>query len=156
MAYRPLISASQKLLVARISSYSAFSLRPLDFGPTILPHDALYHLFLEMLLVFVHSSFYDVPLFVHIPLYNKKQRRDYLLYNPSNLNMEVKDKSEVISVYEDTCWCATHYHFEEMFGQIVDFLAPRLAPKANIEQLQALKASFTFDLCDQDSYHTYF
>ena len=80
----------------------------------------------------------------------------YLLYNPSNLNMEVKDKSELISVYEDTCWCATHYHFEEMFGHIVDFLAPRLAPKANREQLQALKASFTFDLCDQDSYYTYF
>lgn len=76
----------------------------------------------------------------------------YLLYNPSNLNMEVKDKSEVISVYEDTCWCATHYHFEEMFGHIVDYLAPKVCPGIPAEDLAPLKDSFSFKLCDQTSY----
>jgi hypothetical protein len=80
----------------------------------------------------------------------------YLLYNPTNLVMEDVDKTDVMSVYEDTCWCAKHYHFAEMFGHIVDYLAPRLAPEADKNLLLALKDSFKFDLCDQNSYITYF
>jgi len=80
----------------------------------------------------------------------------YLLYNPAKLVMEDTDKADVMSVYEDTCWCAKHYHFEEMFGHVVDFLTPRLAPNADQELLRTLKDSFKFDLCDQDGYLKYF
>ena len=80
----------------------------------------------------------------------------YLLYNPTKLAMEDEDKAEVMTVYEDTCWCAKHYHFEELFGHVVDFLAPKLAPNADKDLLQALKDSFKFDLCDQYTYLKYF
>lgn len=80
----------------------------------------------------------------------------YLLYNPSDLTMEAEDKAAVMAVYNDTCWCARHYHFEEMFGHIVDFLVPELCPKADKVLLQALKDAFHFDLCDQHSYMEYF
>ena len=86
----------------------------------------------------------------------KKIQFLYLLYNPAHLVMDVNDKTQVMAVYEDTCWCAKHYHFDEMFGHIVDFLAPHLAPKADGELLQALKTSFRFDLCDQNDYMKYF
>ena len=80
----------------------------------------------------------------------------YLLYNPTQLVMKDEDKNNVMVIYEDTCWCARHYHFEEMFGHVVDYLAPRLAPRADRNLLQALKDSFRFDLCDQNSYMNYF
>lgn len=86
----------------------------------------------------------------------EKIRFLYLLYNPTQLVMKVEDKAEVMAVYEDTCWCAKHYHFEEMFGHIVDFLAPRLAPEVDKDQLESLKGSFRFDLCDQNDYMKYF
>ena len=80
----------------------------------------------------------------------------YLLYNPSKLSITGADREAVISVYEDTCWCAEHYHFEEMFGHVVDFLAPKLSPKADKALLQKLKDAFKFDLCDQNDYMKYF
>lgn len=80
----------------------------------------------------------------------------YLLYNPTQLVMKEEDKAEVMAVYEDACWCAKHYHFEEMFSHVVDFLAPRLAPGADKKLLQVLKTSFNFDLCDQNDYMKYF
>lgn len=80
----------------------------------------------------------------------------YLLYDPSALVMDETDKAEVMAVYGDTCWCAEHYHFEEMFGHIVDFLASRLCPGFDAETLQTLKDSFRFHLCDQYDYMKYF
>lgn len=80
----------------------------------------------------------------------------YLLYNPSKLSITGADREAVMSVYEDTCWCAEHYHFEEMFGHVVDFLAPKLSPKADKALLQKLKDAFKFDLCDQNDYMKYF
>lgn len=76
----------------------------------------------------------------------------YLLYNPTGLQIQEPDRSEVMRTYEDTCWCAEHYHFEEMFGYIVDYLAPRICPGATEEELTPLKAAFRFKLCDQNSY----
>lgn len=76
----------------------------------------------------------------------------YLLYNPAGLQIQEPDRSEVMRIYEDTCWCAEHYHFEEMFGYIVDYLAPQICPGATGEELAHLKATFCFKLCDQNSY----
>lgn len=80
----------------------------------------------------------------------------YLLYNPSGLTMDAQAKAEIMTVYEDACWCAKHYHFEEMFGNIVDYLSPELCPNADGEKIQLLKDSFKFDLCDQQDYMKYF
>ena len=76
----------------------------------------------------------------------------YLLFDPSDLQMEQEDKAAVMQIYQDTCWCAEHYHFAEMFGHIVDFLAPRLAPQADKGQLETLKKAFQFDLRNQNDY----
>jgi len=76
----------------------------------------------------------------------------YLLYNPTGLQIQEPDRSEVMRIYEDTCWCAEHYHFDEMFGYIVDYLVPQICPDATGEELAHLKATFRFKLCDQNSY----
>lgn len=66
----------------------------------------------------------------------------YLLYNPAGLPMEKREKAEILGIYEDACWCAEHYRFEEIFAHVVDFLAPRLCPTATKEQRQSLKNTF--------------
>ena len=80
----------------------------------------------------------------------------YLLYNPKELALKEPEQAEIMRIYNDTCWCATHYHFEEMFGHIVDFLAPHLYPDAEQEHLDDLKKSISFTLCDQYDYRKYF
>ena len=82
----------------------------------------------------------------------KKIQFLYLLYNPTGLQIQEPDRSEVMRIYEDACWCAEHYHFEEMFGYIVDYLVPQICPGATGEELAHLKATFRFKLCDQNSY----
>lgn len=80
----------------------------------------------------------------------------YLLYNPAKLQMESADKTELMKIYEDTCWCAEHYHFEEMFAHIVDFLAPIVCPKTPIKEFIPIKEAFRFKLCDQNTYRKQF
>lgn len=80
----------------------------------------------------------------------------YLLYNPAKLQMESADKAELMKIYEDTCWCAEHYHFEEMFAHIVDFLAPIVCPKTPIKEFIPIKEAFRFKLCDQNTYRKQF
>lgn len=86
----------------------------------------------------------------------KKIQFLYLLYNPTELQIQEPDRLEVMRIYEDTCWCANHYHFEEMFGHIVDYLAPKICPEALVEELASIKGSFSFKLCNQESYYTLF
>lgn len=80
----------------------------------------------------------------------------YLLYNPTDLQIAEPNQTKIMHTYIDTCRCAVHYHFEEMFGHVVDFLAPTLCPTASSEQLQAIKSSFHFELCDQSNYNNFF
>ena len=84
----------------------------------------------------------------------------YLLYNPSNLEMEDLDKAEVIRVYVDTCWMANHYQFEKMFGHVVDYLVElrnkNNKPVPDDVSINKLKEAFDFKLCDQFDYHAYF
>ena len=84
----------------------------------------------------------------------------YLLYNPSKLEMEDSDKAEVMRVFEDTCWMANYYHFEKMFGHVVDYLVElrnkNNKPVPDDTSIKKLKTAFDFKLCDQFDYHSYF
>jgi hypothetical protein len=46
----------------------------------------------------------------------------YLLFNPCNLNLSEEYATEILGIYQDTCWTANSYEFEEMYGHIVDYL----------------------------------
>ena len=76
----------------------------------------------------------------------------YFLYNPSSLQMPKEAKSEVMKVYDDTCWAANNYDFKAMFGYIVDFLIEQKPFHIDADYVTRLKNSFEFKLCDQNAY----
>lgn len=79
----------------------------------------------------------------------------YLLYNPADLQISAKSKQVVAEIYENTCKSAVGYRFEEMFGHIVDFLLQENRVTADPKQVDTLKQSFRFILCDQNTYRNY-
>ena len=76
----------------------------------------------------------------------------YFLYNPSGLQMPQEVKSEILRMYNETCWAANNYDFKVMFVHIVDFLMGKKNFYADGEYVKSLKDSFSFVLCDQNTY----
>jgi len=76
----------------------------------------------------------------------------YLLYNPSELKLGVDARQEILSIYRETCWAAENYDFKTMFGHIVDYVAGVKKHSATDLDIQHIKSSFEFVLCDQTDY----
>lgn len=78
----------------------------------------------------------------------------YLLYNPSKLSIEEHSAAQIMRIHQNTVQAAEGYHFERMFGHIIDFLIETHDFPA--DHAPALKKAFSFRLCDQDTYHSCF
>lgn len=77
----------------------------------------------------------------------------YLLFDPSDLTIDPQYADEILRIHQETVQAARRYHFEQMFGHIVDYLvACHGFPNDNA---QTLKEVFRFRLCDQITYHKY-
>jgi hypothetical protein len=79
----------------------------------------------------------------------------YLLYNPTELHLDDGVRDEIIRIYNETCQTAIAYDFKVMFGHVVDFVGSIKKFNASKEEIQHIKNSFEFVLCDQDSYQKY-
>ncbi|MBR5279429.1 MAG: hypothetical protein IKU26_00475 [Clostridia bacterium] len=84
----------------------------------------------------------------------------YLLYDPSSLALTGAKRDAVMQIYRDTCRTAQAYHFEQMFAHVVDYLVAyktkKNKPVPDEVYLNRLKKAFTFHLCSQEDYNTYF
>lgn len=79
----------------------------------------------------------------------------YLLYNPTELHLEEGVQEEIFRIYNETCQTAVAYDFKVMFGHIVDFIGSIKKFDATKEDIQHIKNSFDFVLCDQHTYKDY-
>ena len=79
----------------------------------------------------------------------------YLLYDPTELQLPKESLDEITQIYKDTCNAANTYHFEEMFGHIVDFLVQRSGSRVDSQTLSHIKNAFRFALCSQKDYATH-
>ena len=79
----------------------------------------------------------------------------YLLYNPTELQLEDGVREEILGIYNETCQTAIAYDFKVMFGYVVDYLVTIKNFAATLEEIQHIKDSFEFALCDQNDYQGY-
>ena len=80
----------------------------------------------------------------------------YLLYNPTELALSEKCKKEILDIYYATCKAATSYNFKQIFACVVDFLMEEREYPATKADVEKMKNNFSFALCDQHDYHSYF
>lgn len=80
----------------------------------------------------------------------------YLLYNPTNLALPQSSKEEITRIYKETCAAAKNNDFKQIFGCIVDFLMEEKEYPVTKAEVEQLKDSFRFALCDQNSYQSFF
>lgn len=82
----------------------------------------------------------------------RKLRFLYLLYNPAGLSMPREAKDAVREIYESTCRVANSIDFAAMFGYILDYLLEEKGFRGDAAYVDSLKRSFSFRLCDQNTY----
>lgn len=80
----------------------------------------------------------------------------YFLYNPASLNTVNNATEQISSIWKETCDMALQYEFSEMFGHIVDYLVEEKGIAAASQTVAFLKNAFRFELCDQNTYRSYF
>lgn len=80
----------------------------------------------------------------------------YLLYNPTELPLAEKSRTEILRTYHATCEAATGYDFTQIFACVVDFLREEKKYPVTEADVKKLKSNFRFALCDQHSYRSYF
>ena len=77
----------------------------------------------------------------------------YFLYNPTGLPLPGDAGKEIQRIYNETCWTATEYDMDTMFGHIVDYLQMSKNFCEDHEKVSRLKQHFHFVLCDQNDYN---
>lgn len=80
----------------------------------------------------------------------------YLLYNPAELDLPPKSQEEIMDIYQDTCAAIEGYDFVPIFGCVIDFLRKQKNYGIEDHEVDLLKSSFRFALCDQNTYESYF
>lgn len=80
----------------------------------------------------------------------------YLLYNPSELDLPPKSREEIMDIYQETCTVIEEYDFVRIFCCVIDFLRKQKNYEIGDREVDLLKSSFRFALCDQNTYASYF
>lgn len=78
----------------------------------------------------------------------------YLLYDPTDLSLPEKSAGRILDIYAQTCIAAKGYKFENIFGHIIDYLTTEHGLPS--KHAETLKAGFSFSLCSQNDYNSYF
>ncbi len=77
----------------------------------------------------------------------------YLLYDPTELDMESNAKAEIDRIYERTCYECNLVDFAELFHVILEFLNEyRFKMIASSDEIDNIVLKFTFTLASQDFY----
>ncbi len=79
----------------------------------------------------------------------------YLLYDPTGLSIEDDIKKDILQIYADTCWSAENFDFPRMFSLIVDYLVKYRKIATATEDILFVKNSFSFMLCNQNTYTSF-
>lgn len=85
----------------------------------------------------------------------KRKQTDfiYLLYDPTELDIEAGAKAAVDEIYERTCYECNLVDFSELYRVILDFLRIEKYPnRATEEDVDGMVLKFTFTLASQDFY----
>lgn len=84
----------------------------------------------------------------------KKKKIDfiYLLYNPTELDIEASAKQAINAIYEKTCYECNLINFSVLFEVLVNFLIRTKYKEITSEEINAIISNFTFTLASQDNY----
>jgi hypothetical protein len=77
----------------------------------------------------------------------------YLLYDPTELDIEPDAKEQIDAIYERTCYECNLIDFAELYRVILEFLSEsKLQSEISNEELDDVILKFTFTLASQDFY----
>ncbi|MBQ9785499.1 MAG: hypothetical protein IJW29_08355 [Clostridia bacterium] len=77
----------------------------------------------------------------------------YLLYDPTELDMESNAKAQIDRIYERTCYECNLVDFSELFCVILNFLrAEKYAGAVSDDEIDEMILKFTFSLASQELY----
>ena len=85
----------------------------------------------------------------------KRKQTDfiYLLYDPTELDIEPEAKAEIYTIYERTCYECNLIDFAELFRVILEFLIEtKFESSMSQDELDDVILKFTFTLASQEFY----